>query len=242
MSEAQAPEARSLGMSRRPGERWTRFAARVANAFGVVLLLAVTIYVLGSLLSYSGWGGVAIAGVTSTCAIVALVSAEAPHGLVRWATAFGVAAFVLAVVAALSSSKPSSGAAALISAILLAVAASEMLGTVVGEREVGFKTILGAISVYVILGILFTILYAATERFQSGPFFGVPTKTGDFVFFSFTTLTTTGYGNLIPATHFGRMIAGLEMLMGQIFLVTLIAGLVSLWRPGGWVRRRDRRS
>jgi hypothetical protein len=229
-------------MSRRPGERWTRFAARIANAFGVVLLLAVTIYVLGSLLSYGGWGGVALAGVTSTCVIVALVSAEAPHGLVRWATAFAVAAFVLAVVAALSSSKAPGGAAALIQAILLAIAATEVLATVISEREVGFKSILGAISVYVILGILFSFVYAAVDRFQSGPFFGVATQTGDFVFFSFTTLTTTGYGNLIPATHFGRMIAGLEMLMGQIFLVTLIAGLVSLWRPGGWVRRRDRRS
>ena len=66
---------------------------------------------------------------------------------------------------------------------------------------------------------------------------------GDFLFFSYTTLTTTGYGNLVPAGQVGRMVSGLEMMIGQIFLVTLVAGLVSLWRPGeGLLRRRERRS
>jgi hypothetical protein len=60
------------------------------------------------------------------------------------------------------------------------------------------------------------------------------------VFFSFTTLTTTGYGNLVPAAQPGKMFAGFEMLLGQIFLVTLIAGLVSLWRPGQVMRTRER--
>jgi Ion channel len=92
-----------------------------------------------------------------------------------------------------------------------------------------------------ILGLLFTFLYAALDRVQSAPFFGsgVTLENGDFLFFSFTTLTTTGYGNLVPAAQPGKMFAGLEMLMGQIFLVTLVAGLVSLWRPRALVRRRE---
>ena len=79
---------------------------------------------------------------------------------------------------------------------------------------------------------------------ESTPFFGsgVSVKGGDFLFFSFTTLTTTGYGNLVPAGQPGKMFAGLEMLMGQIFLVTLVAGLVSLWRPGLLTRGRKRSS
>jgi hypothetical protein len=115
-----------------------------------------------------------------------------------------------------------------------------MVCGVVRETEVGFRTILGAISVYATFGILFTFLYAALDRIQSTPFFGagVPVKGGDFIFFSFTTLTTTGYGDLVPAAQPGKMFAGLEMLIGQIFLVTLVAGLVSLWRPGSFGRRR----
>ena len=234
-AEGSRDAARAFGMSRRPGERWTRFAARIANAFGVVLLLVVALYVLGSLVSFSGWGGFAIAATAGTCAVFALVSAEARHGLVRWAVMFAVAATVAAGISALGAGQKWSGVAALLEVGLLAVAAAEVLGTVVTERQVGFRTILGAISVYVILGLLFTFVYVAVDKLQDGAFFGQSTQTGDFVFFSITTLTTTGYGNLVPAAQPGRMLSGLEMLLGQIFLVTLIAGLVSLWRPG----RRD---
>ena len=146
-------------------------------------------------------------------------------------------AVALAAVSAIAGSATSSGIAELIQVALLAVAAAKVLGTVLTEREVGFRTILGAISVYVILGLLFTFVYAGIDRLQAGQFFGSETQTGDFLFFSITTLTTTGYGNLVPAGQPGRMLSGLEMLVGQIFLVTLIAGLVSLWRPGSFARR-----
>jgi hypothetical protein len=167
----------------------------------------------------------------------ALVSADAGRRTVAVSTSAGVVAVVLALISAIGGNSAPSGVAALIQALLLVVAAAKVLGTVVTEHEVGFRTILGAISVYLILGLLFSFAYAAIDRLQPGAFFDQKTQTGDFVFFSFTTLTTTGYGNLIPGGQPGRMLSGLEMLVGQIFLVTLIAGLVSLWRPGS--RRRD---
>src|SRR5437764_13654838 len=77
-----ASQAETLGLSPRPGERLPRFAARIANAFGVVLLLVVLLYVLGSLMSYTGWSGVVLTAVASTCVIVALVSADARHRLI----------------------------------------------------------------------------------------------------------------------------------------------------------------
>jgi Ion channel len=243
MANAQPDERRrrgagrlagGLGMSRRRDERWTRFAARIANAFGLVLLLVVTTYVLASLIPYKGWQAVVITAVGSASATVALVSAETRPLLVRAGAATAIGAVILAAVGASTGGSTPLALAALAQVLLLVVATGEVLGTVIGEREVGFRTILGAISVYVILGLLFTFLYAAIDRLQSGPFFGTKTQTGDFVFFSITTLTTTGYGNLVPAAQPGRMLSGLEMLVGQIFLVTLIAGLVSLWRPGTW--------
>jgi len=219
-------------MMRRPGERWTRFAARIANAFGLVLVLVVLTYVLLSVVPYHGWGVVGTLVVSCACAVVALVSGEARDVVVRGAVIAAIAAVALAVVYAIAGGSVLLGTASLIVAVLLLVATAEVLGTVIGEREVGFRTILGAISVYVILGLLFAFLYAGIAKVQGGSFFQEPTQTGDVMFFSITTLTTTGYGNLIPAAQPGRMISGLEMLLGQIFLVTLIAGLVSLWRPG----------
>ena len=225
------------GFKRKPGERWSRFATRVANAFGLVLLLVITIYVLASLVPYTDWGGVALAAATVTCACVALVSSEAGPRLVRGAVVLGAVAFVLAFIQAVGGGESLLGASALIEIVLLAVASAKMLVAVLGEHEVNFRTILGAISVYVLLGILFTYAYLAVDKLQPGQFFGQPIQTGDFIFFSITTLSTTGYGNLVPAGQPGKMLSGLEMLVGQIFLVTLIAGLVSLWRPGSLSRR-----
>jgi Ion channel len=220
------------GLGRQPGERWTRFAARVANAFGLVLLLVVATYVLASLIPYSGWTGVVVVVVGVASAVVGLATAEARHTVVRIAALLAAIAVVLAVVNAIADASEPLAFAALLQALLLVAAAGAILRAVLNESEVGFPTILGAISVYLMLGLLFTFLYASIEKLQEGLFFGQATETGDFLFFSFTTLTTTGYGNLVPVAQPGKMVSVLEMLIGQIFLVTLIAGLVSLWRPG----------
>jgi Ion channel len=239
-TEPRASLAGGMGLRRRPQERWTGFVGRIANAFGMVFVLVVATYIVGSLVSYRGWSGVLVLALTGACATVALATAGTAVGRVRVAAAVAAAIVVLGAIGVAAGADAPSGMAAFIQALLLAVAAMKVLGAVLGEREVGFRTILGAISVYVILGLLFTFVYAGLDRFQAGAFFDQPTQTGDFLFFSITTLTTTGYGNLIPAAQPGRMLAGLEMLMGQIFLVTLIAGLVSLWRPGSSGRRSGR--
>jgi multidrug transporter EmrE-like cation transporter len=232
-SRAEPEEQRSFrALTRRPGERWSRFATRVANAYGVVLLLVVGIYVLASLVYFRGWGAVALTAVTAACTTIAFVSSESRPPITRVSIVVGSASVGLALASALGSPGTLLGIAALAQVLLLAAAAAEILGTVLQEHEVNFRTILGAISVYVMLGILFTWVYVAVDKFQSGLFFGQPIQVGDFVFFSITTLSTTGYGNLVPAAQPGRMLSGIEMLVGQIFLVTLIAGLVSLWRPG----------
>jgi hypothetical protein len=221
------------------GERWARLAARIAKAFGVVLLLVIATFVLASLTKYAGWSAVGISALGAASAAVGLASSGLRAELVWAAGSLALGCVTFAVVAALSGRNGFLAIAAFIQIALLAWAAGAVLRTVIGESEVGFRTILGAISVYLIFGLLFTALYVAIDRLQAGLFFGSAGQlhTGDFVFFSFTTLTTTGYGNLIPAGQPGKMFAVFEMLLGQIFLVTLIARLVSLWRPA---RRANR--
>jgi hypothetical protein len=224
----------ALGLGRKRGENWSRFAQRIGNAFGLVLLLVIATYVVSSLVRYSGWSAVPISALVSTTAAVALATSGVRLPLVRFAFGLAGVCVVLAVLAATSGHNGLLAISALTQVVLLAWAAGAVLLAVVGEPEVGFRTILGAISVYMISGLLFTSLYVAIDRLQAGPFFqnAGGSDAGDYLFFSFTTLTTTGYGNLVPGGQPGRMFAGLEMLFGQIFLVTLIAGLVSLWRPG----------
>ncbi|HEX6781994.1 MAG TPA: ion channel [Solirubrobacterales bacterium] len=213
------------------------------DAFGLVLALVLITYVLASLLSNHGWSAVVLTVATSVTSVVALTSSHVRARAVRASIWISAVTVLFAAIAAATDEKTLLNVASLIQICLLAVAMAAVLWRVVSSAEVGSRTILGAISVYAVLGILFTFAYGTIDRIQGGPFFEeVAHPSGsDFIFFSYTTLTTTGYGNLVPGGQPGRMIAGIEMMLGQIFLVTLVAGLVSLWRPGEALRRRRER-
>lgn len=227
----------------RRDERWRERAERARDAFGLVLIMVLATYVLSSLLGNRGWPAVLISLSASATSVVALVSSHSKPGAVRAAFWVAVLATFLTLVAAATDTHLWLNLAAAVQIVLLAVAMGAVLRRVISTAEVGSRTILGALSVYTVLGLLFTYVYGAIDRLQGSPFFeGHPhPEGGDFIFFSYTTLTTTGYGNLVPAGQPGEMIAGLEMMIGQIFLVTLVAGLVSLWRPGEALRRRSTR-
>jgi hypothetical protein len=221
--------------------RWKVEAEQVRDAFGLVLALVLLTYVVTSLVSDRGWDAVIICLLTSATSIVALISAHAKPRMVRSAMVISALTILLAVVGAASGAHLWLNISSAIQVLLLAVAMGAVLRRVIATAGMDSRTILGAISVYTVLGLLFTFLYVFVARVQNGPFFeGQPHAGGsDFIFFSYTTLTTTGFGDLVPAGQPGRMLTGLEMLIGQIFLVTLVAGLVSLWRPGERLRRRQ---
>jgi hypothetical protein len=222
-------------------ERWMERAERVRDAFGLVLASVLVTYVLASLLGNRGWESVILCAATGATSVIALTSAHARPHLVRTAIWLSAATILLAAVGAATGDRIWLNVATVIQVVLLTLAMGAVLQRVVMASEVGSRTILGALSVYAVLGILFTFVYGFVERVQGGAFFeGHPHPSGgDLLFFSYTTLTTTGYGNLVPGGQPGRMISGIEMMIGQIFLVTLVAGLVSLWRPGEGLKRRQ---
>ena len=104
------------------------------------------------------------------------------------------------------------------------------------RRAVDQETMLGALSAYLLIGMAFAFVYRSLGVIEADPFFGAEgegTMSQD-LFFSFVTLTTTGYGNLVPAGNPGQSLAVLEALVGQLFLVTAVGKVVSAWRPRGW--------
>jgi hypothetical protein len=212
-----------------------QFVQRIGDAYGLVLVLVLTTFVVTMTLPPQGWAGrvtaVAIAGLT---AVIALTSSDVRPGRVRLAFAAALAAVLAAALARPLSSDALLGIAFVVDSLLLAVAAITILRRVVLTAQVDFRTILGAISVFTLLGLLFGFLFLALGRLVAGDVFaGVAhAQSRDYLFFSYTTLTTTGYGNLVPAGNIGQILSVFEMLTGQVFLVTLVAGLVSLWRPG----------
>jgi hypothetical protein len=127
-------------------------------------------------------------------------------------------------------------------ALLLLMAVVMVVRRVLAKPEVTIQSIYGALSAYLITGLMFASVYAGMQHLGMADFFadGQLANTQTFQYFSFTTLTTLGYGDFTAAESGGRSIAVLEALTGQIFLVTLVARLVSAYRTPVPPQRRGR--
>jgi Ion channel len=116
--------------------------------------------------------------------------------------------------------------------LLLLMAVIMVLRRVLAKPEVTIQSIYGALSAYLIVGLMFASGFAAMNHLSQSHFFAdnQPADTQTFQYFSFTTLTTLGYGDFTAAESGGRSIAVLEALTGQVFMATLVARLVSAYR------------
>ncbi len=111
----------------------------------------------------------------------------------------------------------------------------------VQERGVGVQAVFGALAVYLLVGLAFGFLIGAVATGFDGPYFaqGTDGNQSQRIYFSFTALTTTGFGDYTAATRAGRALAVLEMLVGQLYLVTVIATLVGNLGRSRRSRSRD---
>jgi len=113
--------------------------------------------------------------------------------------------------------------------LLVGAAPIAIASSLYRRRTVDIHTVAGAICVYVLLGMMFAFTYAAIDAIGQGNFF-VQTSHAtlpNFLYFSFITQTTVGYGDYTAAGNLGRALASLEALIGQLYLVTVVAVLVS---------------
>ena len=113
--------------------------------------------------------------------------------------------------------------------LLVPVAILRKIGKEFSEEGVDLEVVLGALCAYLYIGAYFSFLYDVMARISKSPFFAQPGADSklNYLYFSFITLTTTGYGDLSPALGPGRMIAVTEAVIGQLYLVSVVAIVVS---------------
>ena len=163
----------------------------------------------------------------------------------RWPliiSALTVIGSAAAFAAALTGTQAGLGAAEIWKTLVLLTTAIVVVRRVLAKPTVTIQSIYGAISAYLIIGLMFAASYAAIQRLETSDFFTdhEPVNTQTLQYFSFTTLTTLGYGDFTAARNGGRSIAVMEALTGQVFLATLVARLVSAYqRPGPRTRSED---
>ena len=217
----------SVGSVRRSGRR----------RYG--LLLVSTLLALGvqGIASPTGVQQVLVSLLAGTSLLLALRAAELPSQAVKFAAGLTAAVVALTIVR-VTAGGVGDGAVRTMNAALVAFAPPAVaVGVVRDLRSTGqvrLEAVMGVLSLYILLGMLFAFTYGAIDRFGDDPFFagGATATVSHCLYFSFTTLTTVGYGDFVAQTDLGHTLAVFEALLGQIYLVTVVSLIVgNLGRP-----------
>jgi Ion channel len=202
----------------------------VPARYGLLLITLVAAYLLSAVTS-TRWGGAVHVAFVAAVALLA-VRHTRPWPRAAWLTAGAVLATGIAAgLGAASESKLAMGLADCWNGLALLLAVVVIIGRVLRLDQVTAQSIYGALSAYLLIGLMFAAWFGAIGSFVAGPFFadGQPVSAANVQYFSFTTLTTLGYGDFTAAGSLGRAVAVLEAISGQVFLATLVARLVSAY-------------
>jgi Ion channel len=208
------------------------------HRYGLVLALTI-LAVLFSVIAPETRLGRAISVLLQGAMLFAIIltSREAPA---RRSLAASLTVVLLAVLAALVgfSVVPHWVGAAGAAIAVLAALIILTLGVVhlISTRGVTLQAIAGSLTSYLLIGLLFALVVRVLVGVSPHPYFeqvsNAAVTQSQQIYFSFTTLTTTGYGDLTPTLNLGRALSVLEMLVGQIYLVTVIGLLIGNLRRG----------
>jgi hypothetical protein len=222
-----------------PGPRPLRRLAHAlvsTDSYGLVLLLVMATYVL-SVSIPTQWSGPGVLTVQLATVWVTLRTSRARR-LTRLVADIGLGLAAAAAVLAFFNHRPGDelGGIFTICCVLYLIAPFSIVRHLVFRLGIDMETLLGAIAAYLLIGMFFAFAYQAAGQFGSVPFFGSQGNgsISQDLFFSFVTMTTVGYGNLVPAANPGQTLAVLEALIGQLFLVVAVGKIIgSLQRPSG---------
>jgi hypothetical protein len=207
--------------------------------YGAVFVVVLTLLVFEVLAPDSDWAR-AVAVALAGAALTIVVATSRERGQVRRFRALVVATVAAVVVIGIAAGVVGAKVSFLIGTLIAAtipVALAGGLLRLIRDEGVTIQAVAGALTIYLLVGLLFASLISFVDRLQGGSYFVQSTdvSNGDRVYYSFTVLTTTGFGDYTAAKPLGHALAVLEMLIGQLYLVTVIGILV-----GNFVGQRRR--
>jgi Ion channel len=120
-------------------------------------------------------------------------------------------------------------------AVVYAAAIAFLLRYVLARGVMTSDRLWGAAAAYLMIGVLWSFLYAIVDRASPGSFAIrgsiAPLQLSDLLYFSFSTLTSTGFGDIVPMSRLAKTASIIEVIIGQLFLAILIARLVGVYPP-----------
>jgi hypothetical protein len=214
-----------------------RGSRRGQSRYGLLLLTLVATYLVSAVSTPSRWGGAVHVAFITVVTLLAVGHTRLLRG--RRLTVARCVLVATALAAGACATADSGGVRAVADGwggLMLLLTVIVIIRGVVRLDEVTPQALYAAFSAYLLIGMMFAAFFAMIDDIH-GSFFahGQPANPQTLQYFSFTTLTTLGYGDFTAAGSLGRAVAVLEALAGQVFLATLVARLVSAYGPG---RRR----
>jgi hypothetical protein len=205
---------------------------RIVDSYASLLVLLLANFFLLELVHDRRWGAIGSTLLAALALVVAISDPDTGHRITRRQAIQIAACVALAPLVLIVDSADLLGVAYLLPAMLLVTATLPVtVSRVLHHRRVTHETVLGALCAYVLIGLLFAFVYLAVTEFRDEPFFTQPGPhvQSEYLYFSFVALTTLGFGDLSPSVGLPQALTVLEALCGQIFLVTLVSRLVTLW-------------
>jgi voltage-gated potassium channel len=209
-----------------------RRVIHLLDSYASLLVLLLANFFVIELVEDARWGAVASILLAAAALIVAISDPDAGEALETWHWVVIAVCVALAPIVLLVTSSSVLGVAYLVPVGLLVSATLPVtLSRIAHHKQVTWETILGATCAYILFGLLFAFLYLALGELRDAPFFAQPGlhEESEYVYFSFVALTTLGFGDLSPSVGLPQALTVLEALLGSVFLVTLVARLVTLW-------------
>jgi hypothetical protein len=200
----------------------------------VLLLLGLTFIVMASG-PPDAWVRILTVFLQGLTLLAALLASRVSRRLFRAAAIVALLSLLTAIGSVVvSTSKDPTSVFFLLNILLVATTPVVIARSLWRRQIIDVRTVLGAVCIYVLLGMMFAFVYAAINGLDTTPFFVQTTNatTPDFLYFSFITQTTVGYGDFTAAGDLGRALSVIEALTGQLYLVTIIAVLVSRLSSG----------
>lgn len=210
---------------------------RQTRRFGLLLLSTVTTYVVQGIVPPNDPQHVAVTALVSACLLLAVRAGELPEWFFRTMAVLAVVAITLSVAHVVFDDIGDATTRTMNAALIAVAPPAVALGVIReirGSGQVRLAAVMGVLALYMLIGMLFGFVYGAIDRLGGGPFFAQDTDltNSNALYFSFTTLTTVGFGDLTARSDVGHTIAAFEALVGQVYLVTVVAALVgNLRRP-----------
>jgi hypothetical protein len=203
--------------------------SRIRDRFSIVLVLLIITVFFSISAPDEPWAWLATTVALAVSLMVAMIASGAQTKVVQAGLALaGIGIGASITIALIQVEGDARRWLSVTSLLLTLLAMGAIARRLMLHAEISVLTVLGAVCFYVLLGLTFAFAFECVGEFGSQPLFasrGAGTRS-DYVYFSFITMATVGYGDLTAQGGLGRALAVTEGLFGQIYLVTAVAALV----------------